>query len=223
MAYWFVPRIASDKNFFKVYLVPGSRAVVCRSHSTTETQAYFALNDDSEELEKMPKASMEKQKEFWSQRFQGAGWQKDRFIEGMKSTDNFYCQEVIQIHTGTWYKGRVVLLGDAAKCPSSASGMGTSSALISAYVLAGEIVGNSKNLTQAFANYDKTIRPFINRIQKLNGASMRLPKTKLGVSLILFLARLLCFFRIPYLITKFSKEEKGGWQLPSYGSIKLNE
>jgi 2-polyprenyl-6-methoxyphenol hydroxylase-like FAD-dependent oxidoreductase len=74
----------------------------------------------------------------------------------MKTTENFYCQEVVQVRTDTWHKGRVVLLGDAAHCPSPFSGMGTTGSFVGAYVLAGEINRNTENLPQAFANYDET-------------------------------------------------------------------
>lgn len=83
----------------------------------------------------------------------------------MAKTDNFYCQEVIQIHTDTWSQGgRVVLLGDAAYCPSPITGMGTTGAFVGAYVLAGEITRHNQNLARAFAEYDRTLRPFVDEI-----------------------------------------------------------
>ncbi|WP_348643364.1 FAD-dependent monooxygenase [Rhizobium laguerreae] len=54
----------------------------------------------------------------------------------------FHSQEVVQVRTDTWYKGRVVLVGDAAYCTSPFSGMGVSGSLVGAYVLAGEINRN---------------------------------------------------------------------------------
>ncbi len=44
-----------------------------------------------------------------------------------------------QVHLDRWSAGRVVLLGDAGYCPSPLTGMGTSLALVGAYVLAGEL------------------------------------------------------------------------------------
>ena len=89
-----------------------------RTHNSTETQVYLILKDNSPEVSSIHRGSVEQQKEFWAQRFRGAGWQTDRFLEGMKTTENFYSQEVVQVRTDTWHKGRVVLLGDAAHCPS---------------------------------------------------------------------------------------------------------
>ncbi|MES2792318.1 MAG: FAD-dependent monooxygenase [Planctomycetota bacterium] len=218
MAYWFIPRIETDDNFCRSYLSVGGRMIMRRSHNPTETQVYFTLRDNSSELSSLYRAPIEQQKEFWTQRYRGAGWQTDRFLEGMKTTENFYCQEVVQVRINTWYQGRVVLLGDAAYCPSPFSGMGTTSALVGAYVLAGEINRNTENLPDAFANYDKTLRPFVNEIQNVNPFLLRLalPDTQWGIAVVHFVVRLLCFFRIPELIARYSKAEKGGWKLPEY-------
>ncbi|KAL8774448.1 MAG: hypothetical protein Q9209_000821 [Squamulea sp. 1 TL-2023] len=83
-----------------------------------EVKPILAFRDDSEELRSMPKAPLETQKQFWSQKFKDVGWRSDRFIQGMQTTKNFYCQEVVQIRTNTWSKGRVVLLADAAHYPA---------------------------------------------------------------------------------------------------------
>jgi 2-polyprenyl-6-methoxyphenol hydroxylase-like FAD-dependent oxidoreductase len=218
MAYWFIPRIETDTNIRKTYNSPGGRMIMRRSHSQTETQVYFFLRDDVNELSSIPGTPVEQQKEFWTHRFRDAGWQTERFLEGMKTTENFYCQDVVQIRTDAWSEGRVVLLGDAAYCPSPFSGMGTTGSLVGAYVLAGEINQNPDNLPQALANYDKTLRPFVQEIQKVNPFLLRLgiPETQWGISILHFMAGLLCFLRIPALIARFSKKEKGGWNLPEY-------
>ncbi|KAI1398780.1 putative monooxygenase [Hypoxylon fuscum] len=222
MAYWFIPRTDDDDNLRRTYHSPGGRMVFRRSHNPTETQVYFFLRDGSPELSSIPRASAEQQKEFWAQRFRDAGWQMDRFIEGMKTMENWYCQEVLQVRTNTWSKGRVVLLGDAAHCPSPFSGMGTTGALVGAYVLAGEISRNPDNISQAFANYDKTLRPFVDEIQDVKPALLRLgmPETWWGIAILHFIFRLICFLRIPQLKARFSSEERGGWRLPDYPELK---
>lgn len=196
--------------------------IMRRSHNPTETQVYFMLQDDSKALQGISKAPVESQKEFWTQKFRGAGWETDRFLEGLKSTENFYCQDVVQVRIDTWHKGRVVLLGDAAHCPSPLSGMGTSSSLVGAYVLAGEINRSPDNLAEAFAKYDQKLRPFINEIQKVYPLLLRwaIPKTQWGVNCFRFLAWLFCFLRIPELLRIFTTDERGGWKLPDYPELK---
>ena len=221
MAYWFIPRTETDTGIRMSYISPGGRMIMRRTHNSTESQVYFILKDDSKELLDISKASVELQKEFWTQRFHDAGWQSDRFLQGMKTTENFYCQEVVQVRTDTWHKGRVVLLGDAGYCPSPFSGMGTTASFVGAYVLGGEINRSGEDLPQALASYDEKLRPFVNEIQKINTFLLRLalPITHWGVAIVYFVARLVCFLGIPDLIARYSPEEKGGWKLPDYPEL----
>ncbi|MFC6937120.1 FAD-dependent oxidoreductase [Actinomadura yumaensis] len=118
MAYWFVPRIASDSNIRDTYMAPGGRQIMRRSHNPTETQAYFVMRDDSEESSAIHRAPVERQQEFWADRFRDAGWQAERFIDGMSTSPFFYSQEIVQVRADIWSSGRVVLAGDAAHCAS---------------------------------------------------------------------------------------------------------
>lgn len=223
-AYWFIPRNESDTNICFTLQSPGGRMIMRRSHSPTETQIYFFLRDDALEFSSIHRASVEQQKEFWTQKFRDAGWETDRFLEGMKTTTNWYCQEVVQVQTDTWHRGRVVLLGDAAHCPSPFSGMGTTAGFVGAYVLAGEINRNTENLSQAFANYDKTLRTFVDEVQDLKPALLRLgmPLKGWGIAIIHFLFGLACFLRIPELVSRFAKERDGDWKLPEYSELEYS-
>ena len=218
LAYWEVPTVPTDDKFAKGCHAPGGRMVLTRTHSPTASQAAFMLRDDSEAMRSVPRAPLEKQKEFWAAKFHDVGWVTPRLIAGMQTSNYFYCQEIVQVRTETWYKGRVVLLADAAHCPSPMTGMGTTSALVGAYVLAGEIAQHSDDLETAFANYDRTLRPFIDEIQQFPTWAPRLmiPKTELGIRLLHLVVGLLAFFRIPELVARFSREERGGWRLPEY-------
>ncbi|OBS19740.1 hypothetical protein FPOA_11464 [Fusarium poae] len=225
MAYYFIPRMEGDTNIRRTYSASEGRMIFRRTHNSTETQVYLILKDDSPETSSIHKGTVEQQKEFWSSRFRTAGWQIDRFLEGMKTTENFYSQEVVQVQTDTWSKGRVVLLGDAAHCPSPFSGMGTTSSFVGAYVLAGEISRNPDNLSSAFENYDKTLRPFIDEVQnvKLNVIKLFIPDTQWGVTILQWFAWIVCLLRIPYLVSRFSSEEKGGWPLPDYPELNSSK
>jgi 2-polyprenyl-6-methoxyphenol hydroxylase-like FAD-dependent oxidoreductase len=189
-----------------------------RSHNETETQVYFTLRHDLSEVLGVSRAPVEEQKAFWTERFQGAGWETERFLEGLKTTENFYCQEIVQVKINKWHEGRVVLLGDAAHCPSPFSGMGTTSSLVGAYVLAGEIERNHENLSKALQDYEAAVRPFIDQIQTPSPFWLRvlIPETSFGIAIISFIAMVLCFFRIPELAARFTPEGKMGWKLPDY-------
>ncbi|KAG2171954.1 hypothetical protein INT43_001430 [Umbelopsis isabellina] len=225
MAYYFVPRTEADDSMCRSYLCPGRRMIVSRSHNDTEIQVYLIFEDDAEDIRSIPRAGVDQQKEFWTQKFSNAGWQADRFLEGMKTTENFYCQEIVQVQTDTWYKGRVVLLGDAGYCPSPFTAMGTTASFVGAYVLAGELNRHAQNLPQALANYDMILRPFINEIQDLNRPLLRLmfPKSQIGISIFHWIAWFFYYTGIYNLMARFSKEERGGWNLPDYSELKQCE
>lgn len=220
MAYWFVPRIASDSNIRDTYMVPGGRQIMRRSHNATETQVYFVMREESAEASAIHRAPVEQQQKFWADRFSDAGWQTERFVEGMKRSPFFYSQEIAQVRTDTWSKGRVVLAGDAAHCASPYSGMGISGGLVGAYVLAGEVNRHADDLPSALANYDRVLRPFVNEIQaEVNPRLLRvgMPMNQHAISAFQTTTALACFFRIPGLVARFSKEDRGGdWQLPAY-------
>ncbi|KAJ5499441.1 Monooxygenase FAD-binding [Penicillium expansum] len=222
MAYWFVPSVESDNNMCKSYICPGGRLIMTRSHNKTETQVYFMLTSDSEELRNIPKGSVGQQKHFWAEKFRDAGWQADRFIKGMDTTENWFCQNAVQIKTDTWHSGRVVLLGDAAHCPSPLTGMGTSTSLAGAYVLAGELA-RSEDLSHAFQKYSQIMRPFIDEVQQFNIGWIRLavPKSQWAISLVHLIIGVACFLRIPQLISRFSGEGDGDWKLPDYPELNV--
>ena len=223
MSYWFIPRTAvDDGNIRDTYLAPGGRMIMRRSHNPGETQVYFVLRESSEEASAIHRAPLDQQRQFWIERFRDAGWQTDRFIQGMTTTSSFYSQEVLQVRTDTWHKGRIVLVGDAAHCASPFSGMGVAGSLVGAYVLAGEINRSAGNLARAFALYDETLRPFVNEIQNVKPWLLRLgmPKTEFGINLFLSVTRLATLLRIPDLVARFSLGDRdGGWLLPDYKEL----
>ncbi|HEX7301571.1 FAD-dependent monooxygenase [Lentzea sp.] len=216
MAYWFVPRIASDGAIRDTYLATGGRQIMRRSHNATETQAYFVLREQSEEASAVHREPVERQQEFWAGRFRDAGWQTDRFVRGMATSPFFYSQEVLQVRLDAWSEGRVVLAGDAAHCSSPYSGMGTSGALAGAHVLAGEL--NRHDLPTALANYERVLRPFVDEIQaEVNPRLLRLalPESRAAVAAIHTVAGLASALRLPDLVARFAKEDRGGsWRLP---------
>ncbi|MGP2437916.1 FAD-dependent monooxygenase [Streptomyces sp. JW3] len=217
-AYWFVPRIASDSSIRDTYMAPGGRQIMRRSHNPTETQVYFVLREDSEEATAIHRAPVERRREFWAGRFRDAGWQTGRFIEGMAASPFFHSQEVVQVRTGTWSEGRVVLAGDAAHCASPYSGMGVSGGLVGAHVLAGEINRHPDDLPTALANYDTVLRPFVDEIQGgVNPRLLRLalPQTQRAIDAFRAATSLACFLHLPDLAARWAKEDRGGgWQLP---------
>ncbi len=90
----------------------------------------------------------------------------------MWEAPDFYFDRVGQVHMENWSSGRAVLVGDAAYCPSPMYGMGTSLALVGAYVLAGELAAAGEDYRAAFARYENEMRGYVKRGQEqAKGAS----------------------------------------------------
>ncbi|WP_044043530.1 FAD-dependent monooxygenase [Caballeronia insecticola] len=92
------------------------------------------------------------------------------FIDAMKTTEQFYYNELAQVRMPSWSKGRVVLAGDAAYCASPFSGQGTSLGLVGAFVLAHELA-QAQDVAAAFATafsaYETRMRPYVDLNQAL--------------------------------------------------------
>ena len=217
MGYWFVPRITADSTIRDTYVAPGGRMIMRRTHQE-QTQAYFILREDSAEATAVHRAPVETQQAFWTDRFAGAGWQTDRFIDGMATSSSFYSQEALQVRTSTWSKGRVVLVGDAAHCASPFSGMGISAGLVGAHVLARQVNAHPEDLPRALAAYESELRPFIDTVQasvKPRLLRLSMPKSRGAVTAVRSVAAVAAKLHIPDLVARSSSEDRGGtWRLP---------
>lgn len=90
-------------------------------------------------MDNIRKGGIEEEKKALRDIFQGAGWQVDHILESLDKSTDFYCERLSVVRLDAWSSGHVVLVGDAAYCPSATTGMGTTSGLVGAYILAGEI------------------------------------------------------------------------------------
>jgi 2-polyprenyl-6-methoxyphenol hydroxylase-like FAD-dependent oxidoreductase len=112
--------------------------------------------------------------------FEGGGWEVPRLVAAMRTADDFFFDTVSQIRMPAWSAGRVALVGDAAYAPALLSGQGTSLALVGAYVLAGELAAAVGDHTAAFAAYERLLRPFVERNQRLatSGGDALIPRSR---------------------------------------------
>ena len=115
--------------------------------------------------------------------FADAGWETDRILAAMDTTDDLYFDRVSQIRMPSWRRGRIALVGDAAMAVSFLAGEGAGLAMTGAYVLAGEIARAAGDYEQAFAAYEARLRPFIEGKQQTaeSFASTFVPQTEFGI------------------------------------------
>jgi 2-polyprenyl-6-methoxyphenol hydroxylase-like FAD-dependent oxidoreductase len=108
------------------------------------------------------------QKRIMAERFAGVdGWRTRQLLAAMHTAPDFAFDSMAQVKMDSWSRGRVALLGDAACCPSPLTGLGTSFALVGAYVLAGELAAARGDHRAAFARYESIMRPYVARGQQL--------------------------------------------------------
>ena len=116
--------------------------------------------------------------------FEGNRWiEVPEILKRLETCDDLYFDSVSQVHMPAWSKGRIVLMGDAAYCPSLLAGEGAGFALAGAYLLSGELQRASGDHLTAFRGYEQRFRPFIERKQESaqQFASSFTPKTRLGL------------------------------------------
>lgn len=159
------------------YYVQLGRRVGCFgwNDGTAKASFYFA----SEKLN-YDRKDVDAQKQLLREIFAGMRWETPRMLEAMDASPDFYFDSLSQVKMESWSKGRVVLLGDAASCTSPMAGMGTSIAIVGAYVLAGELKEANGDYAAAFARYEAAMRQFTEEAQKMaEGVSWFIPATRL--------------------------------------------
>ncbi len=156
---------------------PGRSAVLYAHEPADRLHGFLTFTRDTPPFEAFrdPRA----QRDLVAARFPERVWHLPRLVEGMREADDLFFDVVSQIHMPAWSHGRVVLAGDAAHATSFISGQGSSVALVGAYVLAGELATHADH-ADAFAAYERLIRPFAERNQALatGGGSVVTPTTR---------------------------------------------
>ncbi|WP_143305090.1 FAD-dependent monooxygenase [Chitinophaga vietnamensis] len=162
--------IFSVPNFLKLgmdgvfYGTPGKRAGVFGACDGAEARAtlYFA----SAALQ-YNRHDIDEQKLLVRERFAQEAWVVPELLEYMDASPDFYFDTMSQIKMERWHNGRIALVGDAAHCASPMSGLGTSMAIVGAYILAGELKKAAGDYTLAFRHYEAQMRPFVEKGQQL--------------------------------------------------------
>ena len=101
--------------------------------------------------ESFDRGDIDSQIDFLERHFADAGWEAPRLLRAARAAPDFYLDSMGQVRLDRWSQGRVVLLGDAGYCPSPLSGLGTSLALVGAYILAGELAAFGEATTEEIA------------------------------------------------------------------------
>lgn len=209
----------TDDDWARILHSPGRRALLVRPDGFGRVRCGAICMDFGEETKLIASSqtSREKQKEFFDNLFKDVGWESEKIRKGLVGCDDLYVQEVAQARCKTWSKGRTVLVGDTAYCPSPITGMGTTAAIVGAYILAAEIVKHQDDHRAAFSAYEFYFRPWIEGIQKLPPGlpALASPETWWGIRILHSIAYIISVLVNSGLLSIVSRLS------PLFGSKKL--
>ncbi len=129
------------------------------------------------------------QKALLRKRFGNSGWECPHILDALDGANDLYFDRVSQIwmgqEPGSWSRGRVTLVGDAAFCVSLLAGQGSALAVVAAYILAGELNRARLDHGAAFSRYQERLQSFVSKKQKgaLHFAGIFVPKSKFSMFL----------------------------------------
>ena len=189
---WFtIPADVDLDDWYLMHNAPGGRVVSIRpGRLPGEQKAALSVRSS----ESFDRGDISSQLELLERHFADVGWEAPRLLRAARSAPDFYLDSMGQVLLDRWSRGRVVLLGDAGYCPTPLTGLGTSLALVGAYILAGELAAASDDATavnehdtiqRAFDRYETRMRPYVNQGQELppGGVNGYAPISKLRIGL----------------------------------------
>jgi 2-polyprenyl-6-methoxyphenol hydroxylase-like FAD-dependent oxidoreductase len=136
-----------------------------------------------------PKAGVDRrdsaaQRRLLRELYAGMGWRAGELLATLDDADDLYFNSLSRARVPQWSTGRVALVGDAAG-GTSIGGMGTGTAIVGAYVLAGELLATPDDHAGAFRRYQARVAPYA-EASSSNGESsgkFLAPASALGLAL----------------------------------------
>jgi len=190
LAFFCIPSRPTDPKMWQWYNAPKGLSIMIRPHRNPSTVgAYLCITKPARgHRDPVIEDAMDKgtshQKRVLHEHFENSGWEAKRVLEGMDSADDFYMSRAAQVKLPKWTNERALVLGDAA---FATFGVGTSLAIESAYVLAGELstIQSSRDVPQALERYEEVFRPLYAKMEELlpGFPQMAFPQTTWGLGL----------------------------------------
>ena len=173
-----VPRHDSDDQWWNWQHAPGSLGVHLRPDNLGTTRAILTFVCDVHGLEDLKRAD---QIAILRRTFADVGDVATRILAELDDAP-MYFDAAGTVRTPHWSKGRVALLGDAAFCNATFGGVGTSLALIGAYVLAGEL-SRTNDHRAALTRYEHYMRLHAESAGQVSPNTLRRanPRTRAGI------------------------------------------
>jgi 2-polyprenyl-6-methoxyphenol hydroxylase-like FAD-dependent oxidoreductase len=198
-----------------LYNTPGRMASAGNDHrDPRRAGAFFCFR--SPELA-YDRHDPEQPKQILRDRYAGMGWLTPQLLAYLDTTDLDYFDQICRVDNPQWTRGRVALVGDAA-CGATIGGQGNGTAVVSAYVLAGELAAAGGDHRVAFGRYEQRIGKFARGTQKGGDTTgmFLAPKTATGIRLRNAMNNQQWFLNLTF---KIAGDRSANLTLPDYESL----
>jgi len=166
IAGWGLPNDRGYGTTQTSYNIPGRMAAVNADfRDPTKAGALFVFTGARVDVDWR---DLDRQKRMINDAFAGMRWHVPHLLDTLRDVDEMYFDSISRVHVPRWTTGRFALLGDAA-WGVTLGGMGVGTAIVGAYVLAGELSQARGDHRTALAAYEQRMRGYAGRWQK--GAS----------------------------------------------------
>lgn len=132
-------------------------------HAPTVLFSYKAEDTDAERARAHEIGAAERLREIYGP--EPLGEMMDAALAHLEQTGEYLFGAVEQVHVDHWHHGRVILLGDAAWCPSLYSGMGATSGIAGADVLREMLLRHPDSLEEALTAWEAKLRKPVTSFQ----------------------------------------------------------
>jgi 2-polyprenyl-6-methoxyphenol hydroxylase-like FAD-dependent oxidoreductase len=197
-----------------LHSVPGRTAAIFSTRDPGQAVAQFFFAGPPDGYDRRDPAEQQK---IVAEAFEHVGWHVPGLLAQMAGAADFYFDSVSQVHLDRWSAGRVALVGDAGYA-AGPGGNGTGTAVVAAYVLAGELAAARGDYRTAFGRYERLLRPYVARGQKQANGGLKFlapPTAKLIRQRDRFF-RLLPYLPVRGLIKYLSTRTATAIRLPEY-------
>lgn len=177
---WEVPNTMAIVGDSLLYNVPGKLAQVgADRRDPALAQTLFVFK--SPELT-YNRRDLDEQKAILRAQFAGLGWHVPELLEGLPAATELYFDSISRVRVDRWSTARIVLLGDAGY-GATFGALGTGTAVVGAYVLAGELAQARGDFRAAFDRYEARLRKSVSTTQDGSRAGQFLaPATRFGIT-----------------------------------------
>jgi 2-polyprenyl-6-methoxyphenol hydroxylase-like FAD-dependent oxidoreductase len=215
VAGWDVPNEWGLTRDLVMHNAPGRMAGVGGDHrDPTRAGAFMVFRSPVLAYDRHDVAA---QKRILRSRYAGLGWLTPRLLEALDTAPDLYFDQICRVDNPTWSRGRVTLVGDAA-CGATIGGQGNGTAVVAAYVLAGELAATAGDHRVAFPRYERLIGAFARRTQKGGDTTgmFLAPKTARGIRLRNYLNNRKWFLDLTF---KIAADRSTDITLPDYATL----